>query len=63
MKAEITHLMEARPGDNGKWREKVARNLGPQAPRAFEEELRRAGIPDFRVEQSEAAGLWIIVRK
>ncbi|ABK99084.1 class I SAM-dependent methyltransferase [Pelobacter propionicus] len=63
LKDEITRRMEARSGDNGQWREKVARNLGPQAPRAFEDELRCAGIPDFRVEQSEAAGLWIIVRK
>lgn len=63
LKAQITRQMEARSGEDGQWREKVARNLGPQAPRAFEEELRRAGIPDFRVERSEERGLWIIMEK
>lgn len=63
LKARISQRMEARPGDIGQWRERVSKNLGPQAPRLFEEELRCAGIPVFRVEQSEEMGLWIIMRK
>jgi hypothetical protein len=55
--------MEDREEIKGQWREKVTRNLGPDAPRMFEEELRSAGIRDFDIDQSDDTGLWIIIRK
>jgi len=63
LKAEINRKMEARPEDNGQWRERMAKNLGADAPRQFEEALRSAGIPDFEIDNSDDRGLWVIIRK
>lgn len=48
---------------SGRWRKKVARNLGPETAREFEEALKAAGIPVFEVHRSEETGVWAIFRK
>ncbi|GBC59487.1 SAM-dependent methyltransferase [Desulfonema ishimotonii] len=61
--AEISETMDAMDKGSGRWRKKVARNLGPHAPGEFEAALQAAGIPDFEISHSEETGLWAIFRK
>lgn len=42
------------------FRKKIATNIGEQNAAAFEEEMRRTGIPGFEISRNDA-GLWIIM--
>lgn len=63
LKADIGRKMDALDQGSGRWRKKVARNLGPETPREFEAALKAAGIPAFEVRRSEETGVWAIFRK
>ena len=63
LKADIGRKMDALDQGSGRWRKKVARNLGPETAREFEKALKAAGIPAFEVRRSEETGVWAIFRK
>lgn len=63
VKAEIDRKMAGRSHDGSPWQEWVTKRLGPDAPAAFEKELRSAGVEDFAIDRSDDKGLWIIIRK
>ena len=63
LQADIGQKMDALDQGSGRWRKKVARNLGPETVQKFKEALEAGGIPAFEVRRSEETGLWAVFGK
>jgi ubiquinone/menaquinone biosynthesis C-methylase UbiE len=59
--AQITEKMKQIDG-NTSWRESVRKRLGPSTKDNFSAMLEKAGIPDYKIEQSEIE-LWVIMSR